>query len=464
MNSYLQPPATFRLAATMWRIELAVLGVLWTTACGGGGKDTTAYAGATVFDGTGAPPIYDAVILVSDGHIQDIGPIGTVSVPRNARELRLDGRWIVPGLIDAHVHAANWTLTRFLSYGVTSVRSMGGDQEEMIALRDSVSLGSLLGPRMYISGSMIDGPGATWPAATPVRNSAEARSAVDNRVLIEASQVKVYTKIDRNLLSAVTDEARALRIPIAAHLGMVDAVSAAELGVNSIEHMTGVVESTLSDPERLFRAHEEFFYGWKRATRSWASLDSAALHATAGALAATGVTIVPTLALYEVYAHLADDSFISQLDLESVPQSVRIDWNVPDLIRRAQLSQSDYIVFRRSRPVQNLFLRLFRRQNGVVAAGTDTPNQLLAPGASLHRELSLLVEAGLSTEEALLAATRNAAAIIGVDSIGILSPGKVADFVVLTESPLDDIRNTRTLDRVVLKGVSYHPAEFKLDW
>lgn len=76
----------------------------------------------------------------------------------------------------------------------------------------------------------------------------------------------------------------------------------------------------------------------------------------------------------------------------------------------------------------------------------------------------MLVDAGLSTEEALLAATRNAAAIIGADSIGVLAPGKVADFVVLAESPLDDIGNMRTLDRVVLKGVSYHPAEFKLDW
>jgi len=245
---------------------------------------------------------------------------------------------------------------------------------------------------------------------------------------------------------------------------LVDAITATGLGVRSIEHMTGVVEATMVDPSSLFRAHRSFFEGWKRSTRSWATLDSADLDATAQAIVGSGATIVPTLVLYETYAHMADDDYVSGLDLSGVPQSVRDDWNVPDLIRRAQLSQGDYGVFRRSRPKEDLFVRLYRNHNGNVVAGTDTPNQLLAPGASLHDELALLVAAGLSTREALLTATRNAAVVLGVDSIGVLAAGKVADFVVLTGDPMDDIHNTRTVDRVVFKGVSYHPDELKLEW
>ena len=433
-------------------------------ACSGSGAGTTAYLGATVFDGTGAPPIFDAVIVVADGHIEAIGTDDMVKVPRGALEMRLDGKWVVPGLIDSHVHAASWALNRFLAYGVTSVRSMGGPQDEMVALRDSVSLGSLIGPRMYISGAMIDGNPATWPGATAARTGAEARSAVDNRVLIGASLVKVYTKVNRAILAEITDEAEALEIPVAAHLGMVDAITATRMGVTSLEHMTGVVEATLDDPSRLYRAHASFWEGWKRTTRSWASLDSASLDATARAIVETGATIVPTLVLYETYAHLADDAYVSGLDLSGVPQSVRDEWNVPDLIRRAQLTQGDYGVFRRSRPKEDLFARLYQHHNGNIAAGTDTPNQLLAPGASLHDELALLVAAGLSPREALLAATRNAARVLGVDSIGVLAAGNAADFVVLTGDPLADINNTRTIDRVVFKGVSYHPDEFKLEW
>jgi imidazolonepropionase-like amidohydrolase len=420
--------------------------------------------GATVFDGTGAPPILDAVIIVSDGRIEEIGPPDLVKVPARALELRLDGRWVIPGLIDAHVHLESWSLARFLAYGVTSVRALGGDHDQVVALRDSVLLGALPGPRVYISGPMVDGRPATWPGATEVQNANAARRAVDDRVLIGAAQVKVYTKLNRRLLEPLVDEATALQIPVAAHLGKVDALTAAQLGVRSLEHMSGVVEATLADPTRLYRAHDDFFAGWKMFERSWVTLDSADQHRVARALAATDVTVVPTLVLHEAYGHLDDGEYIAQLDLAGVPQSVREAWDIPDLIERAGISSRDFTVFRSSRPAQDRFLRLFRRAGGAVAAGTDAPNQLLAPGASLHRELELLVAAGLSNEEALLAATREAATVLNSDSIGVLKAGASADLLVLDGDPLADIANVRLIERIVLRGVSFHPDEFKSDW
>jgi imidazolonepropionase-like amidohydrolase len=311
---------------------------------------------------------------------------------------------------------------------------------------------------------MIDGRPATWSDAAAVASTSEARQAVDNRVLIEASQVKVYTKVNRELLAAISDEAGALQIPIAAHLGKVDAITAARLGVRSIEHMTGVVEATMRDPNRLFSAHSNFFAGWKSAGRAWANLDSASLDATAGTLAEAGAVIVPTLVQYETYGHLADDEYISSLDLEGVPERVIDEWDVPGFIRRSQLTQSDFRLFRRSRPAQDLFIRLYRGHNGTVVAGTDAPSQLLAPGASLHHELALLVEAGLTPKEAILSATRHAAELIEADTLGVLTPGNVADFVVLSGNPLEDIHNTRAVERVVFKGISYHPEKLRMDW
>ena len=128
------------------------------------------------------------------------------------------------------------------------------------------------------------------------------------------------------------------------------------------------------------------------------------------------------------------------------------------------MRSADFAAFRSGRRAQDRFLRIFRRAGGTIVAGSDSPNQLLPPGASLHRELELLVAAGLSPEEALLAATREAARILNSDTLGVLQAGAVADFLVLSANPLEEISNTRLIERIVLRGTSYHPDEFKTDW
>ena len=174
----------FPLPASRLLQSLATAFTVAIAACNpGAGK--VAYVGASLFDGTGTPLILDAVIVVSEGHIEQVGPPDVVSVPRGAREVRVDGRWIIPGLIDAHVHAQPWTLSRFLAYGVTSIRDVGGNQAAVVALRDESSLGATLAPRMYVSGAWIDGAPAQWDDATEVRTPTEARRAIDQLLLID---------------------------------------------------------------------------------------------------------------------------------------------------------------------------------------------------------------------------------------------------------------------------------------
>ena len=152
------------------------------------------------------------------------------------------------------------------------------------------------------------------------------------------------------------------------------------------------------------------------------------------------------------------------LDLSGVPDSVQQAWNIRDLIRRAGIRSEDFSAFRRSRGAQDRFLRLFHREGGLVAAGTDAPNQLLAPGASLHDEMALLVAAGLSPRDALMAATANVARLLETDTVGVLRPGAVADFLVLNGNPLEDIARTRDIFMIVFKGTDYRPADFKERW
>ena len=439
---------------TRHRIRSLVWSAVFLAACQPG-QGKTAYVGAEIFDGTGAPLLLDGVILVDGAHIEAIGPADAVAIPRGAAIVSVADAWIIPGLIDAHAHAERWALPVFLHYGVTTVRDMGTGGDSVTALRAGLASGAVAGPRLFTAVRMLDGAPAVWPEATAAATPDEARRAIDQLMLTEASHAKLYARLDRPLFEAAVQEAKALELPTAAHLGLVDAVTAAELGLTSIEHLTGIVEATGTNAARLFAAHRRaFFEGWNLAAGTWHTLDSVALQTTADALIAAGVVIVPTLTLQEAWAHLDDTRFQDRLDLSLVPPAVLEAWNVPDLMRRAGLSPADFAALQRSRPYQNRFVRMFHRSGGTVAAGTDAPNQLIPPGASLHDELQHLVGLGFLPREALLAATSKSAQLLRADSLGTLRAGAVADFVVLDANPLEDIRNTRRIRSVVVRGVA----------
>lgn len=435
---------------------LLLAGVL---ACGNPGSGKTAFVGATVFDGTGAPLILDAVIVVANGHIEAVGPPDVVAVPRGALEVRLDGRFVVPGLIDAHTHVERWMLGPLLAHGVTTIRDAGGPIPDIYQLRDSVSLRTIAGPTMYIAGPVIDGRGSAVPGAVQAGNAREARRAVDELVLANAHHAKVHAKITRTLLTPLMDEAVTLRTPVMAHLGKVDALTAARLGVRSIEHLTGIVEAAAPNPAQFYNAHDAYYAGWNLVGRAWADVDGRTLERIARQLVQSNVAMVPTLVLHETYSRLGDAAYTRSVDVSAVPDDVRQRWDVRGLVRRAGLTPAMQAALRRSRPAQDRFVRLYHEAGGLVGVGTDTPQPLIPPGASLHRELALLVAAGFTPEQALLAATRENARLLAADSIGTIRPGAIADFVVLGANPLDDIGNTRTVEMVVSRGAVFRPDQ-----
>jgi imidazolonepropionase-like amidohydrolase len=259
-----------------------------------------------------------------------------------------------------------------------------------------------------------------------------------------------------DLLRPLMDEASNFNLKVTAHLGLTDALTAARLGVSAIEHLSGVPEAASRSPDRFFAEHRASFWrGWNYFEKSWAGLDSVALNRVAVTLAEARVTSVPTLVLHETFSRLDDPAMLNNPDLKTVPDSIMKRWNVPGMVARAGWTVADYPAFRASRGKQDLFLREFRAAGGRIVAGTDASNQMLVPGLSLHSELELLVNAGLTPADAIQTATRNAAQLLGADSLGLIAPGKVADLVVLQANPLTDIRNTRTVMRVMVRGQLY---------
>jgi imidazolonepropionase-like amidohydrolase len=312
---------------------------------------------------------------------------------------------------------------------------------------------------------MIDGIPATFTDAIAVNGVKDARKGVDRLVSAGTDLIKVYTRVDAPLLRAIIDEARVFNLGVAGHLGMTDAVTAAKAGIASIEHLTGVPEAASGRRSALFAAHYRgFFPGWAAFERSWADLDSVMLTRVAGQLVEARITLVPTLVLHETLSRMNDPAVLKDPGLRDVPEAQQGDWDISALIARTGWTESDFEAFRRSRPKQDLFIRAFAAAGGLIAAGTDAANQLFVPGYSEHREMELLVRAGLTPGEALRAATRNGAVMLRADSLGLLAPGKVADLLVLSKDPLADIRNSRTIESVMSRGYLLDADSIRAAW
>jgi imidazolonepropionase-like amidohydrolase len=444
-------------------ILLALAAIL--ASCGEREKDRLALVGGNVVDLGDGTVMQNAVVVIYKGHIETVAPATGFKIPKSAVVLDVSGRYLIPGLIDVHAHVKRWALARYIAYGITTVRDIHGTEDSVMALRDEVNLGAIPGPRMFVAGAMIDGSPPTFADAGVATTPDEARRLVDQRALSKADLISVYTRITPALLRPIVEEAGTLSLSVTGHLGLTDALTASSMGIRSIDHLSGIPEAAAASPAPFYAAHSRsFFDGWNYFEKSWATLDSADLARVAQALAARKVYIIPTLVLHEAFSRLDDPAVMTGPDLEAVPDTEKLRWNVPDLILRAGWAPPDFDAFRASRPNQDLFIREFRSAGGVLVTGTDASNQMLVPGLSEHREMELLVRAGLTPRDALLAATRSAAALLGADSLGRIAPGKVADIVVLTGDPLADISNTQKVERVILRGLVYSADSVRANW
>ena len=424
-----------------------------------------ALEGATLIDGAGGPAKTDALILIKDGAIKAVARVNEIKIPRGAERMNLIGKTVIPGLIDAHAMVERWALPRYLAWGVTTVRDMHSAADSGYAIKKDLDLGSVIGPRMFTAGPGIDGMPATLPGATAVAGDEEARQAVDQRAVAGADYVTVYTKITPDLLRAMVDEAKTLRLRVAARVGKIDAVTAARAGVVSLEHLSGIVQAAAPDATSYFRAYDLFLPGLTAEESGWSTLDSVSVARVAATLASSDVAIVPTLIEHDALAHLDDPALLSRLGMSDVPTG---DGNrvrgVAELLQRSGWRAADFAAFRRGRARQDQFVREFKAAGGLLAAGTNAAAPLLVPGASLHEELVLLVAAGLTPIEAITVATRHGAQVLGADSLGLLVPGKAADLVVLNRSPTEDITATRDIAWVMVRGRVVKPDSLRAEW
>jgi len=388
-------------------------------------------------------------VLVRDDRIDYVGPTPALPSVPDAHIVDGSGRFLIPGLIDMHTHVSKTrasSLSLLVAHGVTTVRDLGGDHEELLRWRREIDAATRIGPRLLIAGPYLESAtNAARQHATPVREMVEpaertrigvATPADADRIVATIAargvdHLKIRTTTDRETYLAIGAVAARHGLALAGHVQPYPLDDILGSGQASIEH--GFYPPLDERPGLDRRA---FF------TR----------------LAAAGVAIVPTLVVLERMG-TADDETLKRAVAEAETPTggkrrlsayLRAEW-------REQLAEQSPELRTLYRRLQESNLRDLRdmRAAGVrILAGTDIGVLNIVPGESLHEELKLLVrDANLSPLDALRAATRDAAACLGREQeIGTIAGGRRADLVLLDANPLADITHVTRISAVVLRG------------
>lgn len=428
-----------------------------------------------VIDMTGAPMRPDMTVVIDGDRISAVGGAKRIAVPEGAKVVDGSGKYLIPGLWDMHVHVhwPGWPEFMYpllVANGITGARDMWGDLSVVETHQAAIAEGRVVGPRFIASGNIVDGP-PTCHGSVCVTNADEARAAVDSLAEAGAGFIKVNSGLSREAFLAIAEQASARGIAFAGHVPRaVRVTEASDAGQKSIEHLWSIPAgcSTREDDVRAAwdQAYELQATGAPEAGRhlqaaqefEMSTYDKERCGELARRLTTNGTWVVPTT-LFMVSGRENLSEILNDPRLKYISPELRDLW---DPYTNSLLSRTaeEWAAKRR------LFARLLEivgdlnEAGALILAGTDTPNWYLYPGFSLHGELEVLVEAGLTPLEALQAATLNAAVFLeATDSLGTIEVGKAADLVLLDANPLADIRNTQRIQAVILRGEVYSRAE-----
>jgi len=406
----------------------------------------------------------DSVVVIRNEKIIKISKKGEFNVPPGIDVTDCDGKYIIPGLIDMHIHIEFWSLKYLISYGVTTVRDCGNIIRVMKYFTEKIEKGELVGPRIFWGNRALESVVKESEKKDPwkIRDPEHATKLTKELISQGVHHIKVYNRIKAEDLKAIIEVAKQHDIPVIGHVRDVGAIKAAELGIRSIEHGIGIPEVCLKAPLDLPDEYDDDdlsqrFRYWQFVV--WKNIDDDKAEYVMKKLIDNDVFVVSTLVSDNVRK-----PFERKKELEFI-------WDrLPKMFRRFSLSpgiskgwnQEDYDNFALSFEREKRWFHDFFKKGGKIAAGTDSPVPFTIPGYSLHEEMQLLCSTGLPPMEVLKIVTSNASELLGIpEQIGSIKEGEFADLVILNENPLDDIKNTLKIYRVIKSGQIYDPEKVR---
>lgn len=421
-----------------------------------------------VIDGTGAAPLENQTIVISEGKIQSIAPTASAKVQPGAQVIDLKGYTVLPGLVGMHDHMffpmggsppmysnMGSSFPRlYLALGVTTIRTTGSVAPFTdLEIKRLIDSGRMIGPKMHITAPYLEGRGSFTPVMHELTGPDDARRMVNFWADEGATSFKAYMNITRDELRAAVEEAHKRGLKVTGHLCSVGYREAAEIGIDNLEH------GLLADSEFVPDKQPDKCPAGSAVSASLRQLDlkSAAAQETIRTLVAKNVAITSTLPVFEAGAPLTQ-SGIGAASAVLNPRILNVmnsDARVRYLTARSRISADSptATLVRKSMD----FERAFVAAGGLLIAGLDpTGNGGVVAGFGDLREVELLVEAGFTPLDAIKIASFNGARFLGEDArIGSIAPGKQADLMVVKGNPAANINDLEKVEFVFKDGIGY---------
>lgn len=424
-----------------------------------------AVKGGTLIDGTGRPPVENAVVVVEAGRFKAVGRQGQVPVPDGAEVIDARGLTILPGFIDGHAHLEDFHGELYLHLGITTAVTIQIFQDGpwTSAQKRGTELGKIRGPRIWMSGRAIGGTrvatdapdGRTTRGNITVTTPEEARAAVRRKQEIGVDVIKLNEFLPLDLVKVVVEEAHGLGLPVTTH--SMDAIGSARAGVDAIEHIWAVGTSSILYPPSREQLHTDRLGGLidQEIVNSYYQTEN--FGAIIDAMVERGVAWTPTIAKWlRPLSPSADRFRRREEDILDNPNA-----NLPGAVRAVTHNAYDKLLKRYNKDQlerakigydkANEFIRRFVEAGGILKEGSDPPRGMAA--LLLHQALTMDVEAGVPPMTVIQAATLNVAKTFKKDKdYGSVEAGKVADLSIIEGDPLKDMWATQNVKMVVKEG------------
>jgi amidohydrolase family protein len=437
------------------------LGFLLVPTIAHGQESSLVIQRCALFDPQRGEMLPERTIVIRGDSIAAVAAHGEkAELPAGATVIDGRGKFVLPGLIDAHVHlvhvldyahvTGDEVLPLYLAAGVTSVRSTGEELVAATLVARWAATHPESSPRVFTCSPLLDAdPPIHRDIGRAVTDPKQVPAVLDEVQRWNATTVKIYAGTGRDVGRAIIDESHRRKLFVTAHLGNYSAQHAVADGIDGLEHIWSVFNYIIPPEVARQPGH-----------RGNLDLTSPLCEELVAELARRKVYVDPTLAVFRNMILLSDVPEVSgHSDNALAPRRLREFW--PVYLKRTGCPQGGPLADRQREfaKFQELTGKLYRA--GVpLLAGTDAPEPQVTPGFSMHQELEMLVESGLPPAAALKAATlHNAQALRQEERLGLIAPGKLADLVILSANPLDDIRHTRQIESVIRGGRVCLPAE-----
>lgn len=435
-------------------------------------RTPTAITNVTVIDVETGREIPSQTVLISADRIDFVGPAKTARVPRGATVVDGTAKFLIPGLWDMHAHLFSnsgkagadthaWHFPLYVATGVTGIRDMWTNLDEIPMVKgwtEEAAAGKLLAPRVMFTGPMINGADGGLRNVIVVATADEARRVVDTVKDGGGAAVKIHSRVPHDAYVALLARAHERQIPVVGHLpASVTVREAIAAGQHSIDHINNIADGCASESveAEVMELRERRPPPPQIQQMILDAYDQQRCEDMMRRLREAAVWLVPTLV--EARSRLlAEPSRTTRDELKYVPKAERDDWGVTrgnNRGRDAAAAQVQALTRPRVFQQSQKLVGMLQRFGVPLMTGTDVSNPWLVPGFSVHDELALFVESGLTPAEALRAATLAPARFLGrTDTLGTVAAGKLADLVLLDANPLVDIHNTLKIRAVVAGG------------